>query len=110
MAAARLPLRQSLATFEGIGAKPWAERPRKELRATAEKREATVRGFHSRKLTPQELEIAALAAGGLPNKKIAERFAISHRTVGNHLYQVYAKLGIASRAGLRDALQSVTDR
>ncbi len=110
VAASRLPLRQSLATFERLGAKPWAERARKELGATAEKREATVRGFHSRKLTPQELEIAALAAGGLPNKKIAERFAISHRTVGNHLYQVYAKLGIASRAGLRDALQSVTER
>ena len=65
-------------------------------------------GAESRRLTPQELEIAELAAAGLPNKKIAERLGISHRTVGNHLYQVYAKLGIASRGGLRDALRSYT--
>ncbi|MFD7984329.1 response regulator transcription factor [Kitasatospora indigofera] len=55
-------------------------------------------------LTPQEREIAELAATGLTNKQIAERLFISHRTVGAHLYQIYPKLGIASRVALRDAL------
>ena len=106
VAASRIPLRAALATFEELGAEPLAERARKELGATAERREVAAEGSQSRRLTPQELEIAELAAGGLPNKKIAERLGISHRTVGNHLYQVYAKLGIASRGGLRDALRS----
>nr|WP_272918290.1 helix-turn-helix transcriptional regulator [Gordonia sp. SID5947] len=59
----------------------------------------------ARSLTPQERHIAELAAQGMSNKKIGERLAISHRTVGNHLHRVYAKLGVASRGGLRDALR-----
>jgi DNA-binding CsgD family transcriptional regulator len=55
-------------------------------------------------LTPQEREIAMLAATGLTNKQIAQRLFLSPRTVGAHLNRVYPKLGIASRAALRDAL------
>ena len=55
-------------------------------------------------LTPQQLEIAELAAAGLTNKEIGERLFLSHRTVGTHLYQIFPKLGITSRAALRDAL------
>jgi DNA-binding NarL/FixJ family response regulator len=55
-------------------------------------------------LTPQQREIAMLAAEGLTNKQIAERLFLSPRTVGTHLYQVFPKLGITSRAALRDAL------
>ena len=55
-------------------------------------------------LTPQQLEIAQLAAQGLTNKEIGERLFLSHRTVGTHLYQLFPKLGITSRAALRDAL------
>ncbi len=47
---------------------------------------------------------AMLAAEGLTNKQIGERLYLSHRTVGTHLYQVFPKLGITSRAALRDAL------
>lgn len=57
-------------------------------------------------LTPREYEIAELAARGLTNKQIAEKFFISHRTVGAHLYQIYPKLGITSRGALRDALSA----
>jgi DNA-binding NarL/FixJ family response regulator len=45
-----------------------------------------------------------LAAAGLTNKQIGERLYISHRTVSSHLYQAFPKLGITSRAALRDAL------
>ena len=55
-------------------------------------------------LTPQEREIAALAAAGLSNKQIAQRLFLSHKTVGNHLFRIFPKLGITSRAALRDAL------
>ncbi len=58
-------------------------------------------------LTPQQLEIAQLAAEGLTNKQIGERLFLSHRTVGTHLYQLFPKLGITSRAALWDALKSV---
>ncbi|WP_031058386.1 helix-turn-helix domain-containing protein [Streptomyces pseudovenezuelae] len=58
-------------------------------------------------LTAQELQIARLAATGLTNKQIAERLLLSHRTIGTHLYQIYPKLGITSRAALRDALSGL---
>jgi len=45
-----------------------------------------------------------LAASGLTNKQIAERLFLSPRTVGGHLYQIFPKLGITTRAALRDAL------
>jgi DNA-binding NarL/FixJ family response regulator len=50
-----------------------------------------------------------LAASGLTNKRIAERLFLSPRTVGGHLHRVFPKLGVATRAALRDALASVPD-
>lgn len=47
-----------------------------------------------------------LAAAGLTNKQIAERLFLSPRTVSTHLYQIYPKLGVTTRAGLRDALNN----
>ncbi|MBT0772869.1 helix-turn-helix transcriptional regulator [Kineosporia sp. J2-2] len=55
-------------------------------------------------LTAQERRIAGLAAQGLTNKQIGEQLFLSHRTVGTHLYKIFPKLGITSRAALRDAL------
>jgi DNA-binding NarL/FixJ family response regulator len=45
-----------------------------------------------------------LAATGLTNKPIGQRLFLSHRTVGGHLHRIFPKLGITSRAALRDAL------
>ncbi|MFD8594428.1 AAA family ATPase [Kitasatospora sp. NPDC059646] len=55
-------------------------------------------------LTWQEHRIAELAAGGLTNKEIGERMHLSPRTVGSHLYRAFPKLGVTTRAALRDAL------
>ena len=55
-------------------------------------------------LTPQELQIARMAADGLTNRQIGERLFLSHRTVGSHLYRVFPKLGIGSRGQLARAL------
>jgi DNA-binding CsgD family transcriptional regulator len=61
-------------------------------------------------LTAHEHQIAALAAGGLTNKQIGQRLFLSPRTVSGHLYRVFPKLGVASRAGLRDALNAFDSR
>ncbi len=91
--------------FQRLEARPWMDRAGTELRATG----LTIgqRDFLGpASLTPQQLEIAQLAAAGLTNKQIAERLFLSHRTIGTHLYQIFPKLGITSRAALRDALTS----
>jgi DNA-binding CsgD family transcriptional regulator len=46
-----------------------------------------------------------LASQGLTNQQIAEQLFISRHTVGYHLHKLYAKLGIASRAELRQIEQ-----
>ena len=99
---ARAQLTAALEIFERLGAAPWAARAASELRAAGR----AVRGDRDL-LTPQELEIAKLAAAGLSNKEIGQRLSLSHRTVGAHLYQIFPKLGITTRAALRDALASL---
>jgi DNA-binding NarL/FixJ family response regulator len=49
------------------------------------------------KLTARELEVLALVALGLPNKEIAERLAISQRTVKYHVSSIMGKLGAGNR-------------
>jgi DNA-binding NarL/FixJ family response regulator len=51
-------------------------------------------------LTPQEARVAAMAAGGLMNKEIAQHLHISSETVKRHLRNVFAKLGLHRRAQL----------
>ena len=101
-AEARAALRMACETFQQLGASPWACRAERELRASGLEAPRERRGgVH---LTAQELEIAELAASGLTNKEIGARLLMSHRTVMSHLYRTFPKLGITSRAALRDAL------
>ncbi|MHB8669152.1 MAG: helix-turn-helix transcriptional regulator [Acidimicrobiales bacterium] len=60
-----------------------------------------------RSLTDREHEIAGLAAAGLTNRQIASSLVLSTRTVGNHLYRLYAKLGVADRAELTALIAAV---
>jgi DNA-binding CsgD family transcriptional regulator len=109
---ARRHLAAALGTFERLGARPWADRAAAELRATGQTRPpAEERDRVS--LTPQEHQIAMLAAAGLSNKQIGQRLFLSPRTVGGHLHRIFPKLGITSRAALHAALASLppaTDR
>ncbi len=96
---ARPHLRAALETFRAFSALPWEQRAEAELRATGET--ARVRDASTLdQLTPQELQIARLAADGLTNREIAAQLFISPRTVDYHLRKVFSKLGIASRAEL----------
>jgi DNA-binding NarL/FixJ family response regulator len=60
-------------------------------------------------LTGQESQVAELAAAGLSNREIGERLFMSPRTVSTHLYRVFPKLGITSRADLAAALADADD-
>ena len=100
---ARAPLSSALDGFERLGAAPWADHARRELRAAggraAEHRAATADG-----LTPQELQVAIAVADGATNKEVATALLISPKTVEYHLAKVYAKLGVSSRARLARVL------
>jgi LuxR family maltose regulon positive regulatory protein len=55
-------------------------------------------------LTPRELVILRLIAGGLRNKEIAARLSITMATVKRHVANAYAKLGVSHRtAALKKA-------
>jgi DNA-binding CsgD family transcriptional regulator len=97
-------LRVAYRLFTEIGAEAFAERTRRELAATG----VAIRPRHvdtQNALTPQEGHIARLARDGRTNSEIATELFISARTVEWHLRKVFAKLGITSRKGLRDALR-----
>ncbi|OLT16519.1 hypothetical protein BJF78_13935 [Pseudonocardia sp. CNS-139] len=110
-AEARTPLRLAVELFDGQGARRWAEIARSQLRGAgglgaAPRDDRAV----SAVLTPQELQVAKLAAGGLSNKEIGALLFLSPRTVGYHLYKLFPKLGISTRSQLRSVdLDDVTD-
>jgi DNA-binding NarL/FixJ family response regulator len=96
---AREQLRTAHDLFATIGMEAFAERARRELRATggtARKRTADTGDA----LTVQEALIARLAREGLSNPEIGARLFISARTVKYHLGKVFTKLDISSRVQL----------
>ena len=103
VADSRVPLRAARDLFEAIGAAPLAERARRELRASGERiRRHEITEWDQ--LSPQETEIAHLAAEGLSNREIGDQLFLSHRTVGAHLYRIFPKLGVTSRGQLHRVL------
>ena len=105
-AEARSPLREARDRFDAVGATPWAQRARDELRATGESSRRAA-AYARDRLTPQELQIAAMAARGMTNREIGQHLYLSHRTIGSHLYRVFPKLDITSRSQLAEALETV---
>jgi DNA-binding CsgD family transcriptional regulator len=106
MTESRAPLRGAAQTFDGLGLLRYADRARRELRASGEAPRRRVPEAWAQ-LTPQELQIAQLAAEGLSNREIGERLYLSHRTIGSHLYRLFPKLSVTSRTQLRAALDPV---
>jgi DNA-binding CsgD family transcriptional regulator/tetratricopeptide (TPR) repeat protein len=101
---ARVQLRAAAQAFGSMGADGFADRAHKELVATGERaRRRTVDTAHD--LTPQERQIAELAAQRVTNREIAARLFISARTVDYHLRNVFLKLDVGSRRQLGAALR-----
>ncbi|MFE0130703.1 LuxR C-terminal-related transcriptional regulator [Streptomyces sp. NPDC059037] len=103
-AEARPLLAAALEVFERLDARPWIERTTAELRAAGVSVAALAAPQTAAGLTPQELQIAQLAAEGLTNRDIGARLYLSPRTIGFHLHKIFPKLGITGRAQLRDVL------
>src|SRR6201999_652673 len=99
-------LRVAYALLADMGMEAFAERARRELRATGETvRKRTVETLDD--LTPQEVQVARLAADGQTNSEIGAQLFLSPRTVEWHLTKMFGKLGISSRKELRAALSDV---
>jgi DNA-binding CsgD family transcriptional regulator len=96
---AREPLRAALATFDALGAAPWAENAATQLRTTGEQVRRS-RDRDTSKLTPQELQVALVVARGATNKEAAAQLFLSPKTIEKHLGSTYTKLGLRSRAEL----------
>jgi len=106
---ARAQFRIAAAAFETLGAQQWRLRAQRELRAAGGIPEASQQPMADGVLSEQERQVASLAAHGLTNKQIASQLYLSPRTVSGHLYRVFPKLGVTSRAGLRDALIGISE-
>jgi DNA-binding CsgD family transcriptional regulator len=100
---AREELRTAHELFTDFGVEAFAERARVELQATGERaRKRTVDTIDQ--LTPQETQIARLAAEGHTNREIAARLFISASTVEYHLRKAFRKLNVESRTQLAHRL------
>jgi len=96
---ARSELRTAHEMFTGFGMEAFAERARVELAASGERaRERTVETLDQ--LTPQESQVARLAAQGNTNREIAAQLFISPNTVEYHLHKAFRKLDVKSRTQL----------
>jgi len=111
---AREQLRTAHRMLDAMGMQAFAERARRELRATGETvRKRTVPAARTARvtdtLTAQEAQVARLARDGLSNPEIGARLFISPRTAAYHLSNVFTKLGIGSRSQLDRALPAGPD-
>ena len=101
--AARETLSAALAQFEALGAKLWAEAAREELGRIGG------RVASPDALTPSERRVATLVAEGRTNREVATALVLAERTVEGHLSNIYAKLGVRSRAELAHQLTRATE-
>jgi DNA-binding CsgD family transcriptional regulator len=103
-AKARPELRRAIEVFDALGAEPWAALAAGELAATGET--ARRRAPHTLdELTPQELQIALILAGGKTTREAAAALFLSPKTIEYHLRHVYRKLDIRSRDELAEAMR-----
>ena len=101
---ARAPLSAALSIFERLGADPWTERTRSELRATGGPTGSAAPAIATDELTAQELQIALQVAQGRTNREVAAALFLSAKTIEYHLGSIYRKLGIRRRGELAGVL------
>jgi DNA-binding NarL/FixJ family response regulator len=100
-------LREARDIFDALGASPWGARAREELRASGESSRRRTENVWEM-LTPQELNVAQLAAEGLSNKEIGAKLYLSHKTIAYHLHRIFEKTGVTSRSALHPILAGIS--
>ena len=113
-------LRTALRIFQGLAARPLAQRVATRFRAMGAT--GVPRGprpptrSNPAGLTERELEVLGLIGAGLRNSEIAERLVVSAKTVDHHVSATLRKLGVrdrraaaaeAIRLGLKDEERSL---
>jgi DNA-binding CsgD family transcriptional regulator len=102
---ARDQLRTAHQLFTELGTIAFAERAHRELSAAGERAPRAGENRDARDaLTPQEAQIARLAAHGSTNREIAAQLFISPSTVEYHLHKTFRKLGVKSRTQMAHEL------
>jgi DNA-binding CsgD family transcriptional regulator len=97
--ACRAPLLEAVATFDALGAPPWAARARRELVGSGfVPTDGSVDQWSA--LTKQERQVAFAVLDGLSNREVADALFVSRKTVEFHLTRVFRKLGVRSRVQL----------
>lgn len=96
---ARKQLRTAHDMFTSMGAEAFARRAERELLATGERARKRIVDTRDQ-LTPQETQVARLAANGHTNREIAAQLFISPSTVEYHLRKAFRKLDVKSRTQL----------
>jgi DNA-binding CsgD family transcriptional regulator len=104
---AREHLRWALHVFQRVDSPTWIKLAAGELRAAGEQDTAAsgagapqAEAPAADALTPQQLQIARLAAAGGTNREVAIRMSLSPRTVDHHMRNIFSRLGIHSRIEL----------
>ena len=92
--AARETLERSLAIFESLGARLWAEKARSELRRIGG------RTASDSELSETERQIVELVVAGRKNREVAAELSLSPNTIAWNLSKIYRKLGVRSRTEL----------
>lgn len=97
---AREPLEAAVATFDRLGAAPWAARARAELQATGAPGAPASSTGGAGELSPREIQVARLVAAGQTNREVGSALFVSPKTVEHHLAAIFRKLGLRSRTQL----------
>jgi DNA-binding CsgD family transcriptional regulator len=104
---AREHLRRAIDGFQLFDAPYWIEVASAELRAAGEQ-SGPIRPEVAEILTPQQLQIARLAAAGATNREVAAQLSLSQRTVDHHMRNIFARLDIRSRVELAKLIDVAT--
>ena len=107
---AKVHLHAALTRFDSLGSELWAAHSRSDLRAAGDPAGGgpTTEPEVLAELTPRELQIVQSVAEGMTNRQIAAELFVSPRTISDHLYKLFPKLGISSRHQLRELRAVVT--
>ncbi|MGB8402955.1 MAG: helix-turn-helix transcriptional regulator, partial [Mycobacterium sp.] len=100
-------LAAALTVMQDLGAAPWVDMCTRELRA-AGVRPRSSSSVQTGALSSQEHNVVYLVSEGYTNPQIAAILNLSVRTVSNHLYRSFPKLGVTSRHQIHDVARPAT--